>query len=203
MKRVITLALSIIMIMSFGTTAFAEESINSNKSVLDECCRIQTSEEDRNQQFENAMEQILSELDEESGERGPKYHYRYEYYPYQYRTVGGYAGNQVAGGYRFPTGGGFWYTDSGGPSVSGSISLSLPAPYNFVSFSVNLGRKSSSGQFVTVPNTTDYFKLYISKVIEVRPYAIYIARSGTQNWELYMVGGVPITYSITAYAKKV
>ena len=202
MKRVFALVLSIIMIISFGLTAFAAESSYSKKILIGKNFSIKTSVEERDQQFEQAMVQVLSALQEEGGEKGPQYHYRTEYLPYQYKTVGGYAGNQVAGGYCFPTGGGFWYTDSGGPSVSGSITLSFPSPYNFVSFSVNLGQKSSSGQYVAVPNTTDYFKLYISKVIEVRPYAIYV-RSATQDWTLYMVGAVPITYSISAYAKKV
>ena len=146
----------------------------------------------------------MSKIEEdESGTKGPKYHYKTEYLSYKYKTVGGYAGNQNAGGYRFQTGGGFWYSDSGGPSVSGSISLSFPAPFNVIQFSVSLGNKSSSGQFVTVPNTTDYFKLYVSKKMEIRPYAVYRAKSGTQNWELYSVGGVPVTYSVNAYAKKV
>ena len=47
------------------------------------------------------------------------------------------------------------------------------------------------------------FKLYVSKKMEIRPYAVYRAKSGTQNWELYSVGGVPVTYSVNAYAKKV
>lgn len=34
------------------------------------------------------------------------------------KTVSGYAGNQPKGGSRFPSGGGFYYGDSGGPSVA-------------------------------------------------------------------------------------
>ena len=63
-----------------------------------------------------------------------KARFKYEHFDYQYKTLKGYAGNQLSGGYKFPTGGGFYFSDSGGPNVSGSVSLSLPAPYNFVFF---------------------------------------------------------------------
>jgi hypothetical protein len=39
--------------------------------------------------------------------------------------------------------------------------------------------------------------------MEIRPYVIYRARSGTPKWELYLVGGVPVTDRVTAMAKKV
>ena len=199
------------VVMAFSTNVFAADVNSDHGNFFDEVSNyeesgivIKTTKEERDQQFNRAMQQIMSKIEEdESGTKGPKYHYKTEYLSYKYKTVGGYAGNQNAGGYRFQTGGGFWYSDSGGPSVSGSISLSFPAPFNVIQFSVSLGNKSSSGQFVTVPNTTDYFKLYVSKKMEIRPYAVYRAKSGTQNWELYSVGGVPVTYSVNAYAKKV
>lgn len=204
LKKYLCLVLAVVMVMGMSVTAFAQEpNKDTASSEAHRGVTIETTEEYRDQVFDETMAQIMSSLESQSVEKGPQYHYKTEYYSYQYKTVGGYAGNQAAGGYRFQTGGGFGYSESGGPSVSGSVSLSLPAPYNFVSFSVNLGNNSSSGKFVTVPNTTDYFKLYVSKVVEVRPYAVYRARSGTENWELDSVGGVPITYSVNAYAKKV
>ena len=110
----------------------------------------------------------------------------------------------LRGGYKFPTGGGFYFSDSGGPNVSGSVSLSLPAPYNFVSISVGLGNRSTtSGLYVTVPNKTDYFKLYVEKEMEVRPYAIYKQNKHTREYELYDVGAVSVLYKLSAYAKKV
>lgn len=76
-------------------------------------------------------------------------------------TIGGYAGNQPAGGRRFNTGGGFWFSDSGGPTAS--LNVSFPAPYDLISVSVTLGSVGSSGVFVLAPDTTHYFKLYVSK----------------------------------------
>lgn len=134
---------------------------------------------------------------------GPQYHYKTEYYATQYKTISGFAGNQLPGGYRFPSGGGFWYTDSGGPSFTVSASLNFPPPYDMVSVSVNLGEKGSSGQYVAAPNTTDYFKLYVMKTVAIRPYAVLRARSGTEDWEVYHVSCTESTYSVSAYAKKV
>lgn len=184
-----------------SSSGVEEDSVECGKAA--NAITIETSIEERDQYFAQEMAKVVAGLEKGNGERGPKYHYKTVHYPYQYKTVGGYAGNQVSGGYKFPTGGGFWFSDSGGPAVSGSLSLSLPAPYNVVSFSVNLGRNSSSGSFVAVPTTTHYYKLYTSKVLEVRPYAVYRAKSGTQNWELDHVGCVSVVYSVTTYAKRV
>lgn len=203
-KKCLCVLLTVILTLGLSVTVFAQDADKSSESNDPSSGMIiETTTEQRDQQFDRMMAQIMLSFETNTATKGPQYHYKTENHSYQYKTVSGYAGNQVAGGYRFQTGGGFWYSESGGPSISGSISLSLPSPYNFVSFSVNLGNNSSSGRFVTVPNTTDYFKLYVSKVVEVRPYAVYRARSGTENWELYSVGAVPITYSINAYAKKV
>lgn len=113
--------------------------------------------------------------------------------------------NQVAGGYQFPTGGGFWFTDNGGPSVSGSINLSLPAPFNSLSFSINLGQKGSSGLFVTAPDTTHYFKLYVSKEMEITPYVIYRKRVGAEHdsdpWEIDSASVLQSVYSVSASAR--
>lgn len=165
---------------------------------------IKTTKEERDAIFEKAISEIMAEITkEDSVARGPKYHYKTEYAPYVYKTLSGYAGNQLEGGYKFPTGGGFWFTDSGGPSVSGSINVSLPAPYNIISVSVNLSKKGTSGLWVSVPSSSSHYKLYVSKEIQVRPYVIYRARVGTENWEVYEGGGVPIVYSIEPSAKKV
>ena len=56
-----------------------------------------------------------------------------------------------------------------------------------------------------VPNTVDYFLLYVEKELEVAPYAVYRKRSGAANteWELYSVGGVVVDTYASYYAKKV
>lgn len=84
-----------------------------------------------------------------------------------------------------------------------TITLSLPLPYNICSFNVKLGNKSTSGVFVNAPNTNDYFKLYVSKCMELRPYATYRVRSGIDDWELWLSGAVPMVYSVSQWASKV
>ena len=79
-------------------------------------------------------------------------------------------------------------------------------PFDFISLSTNLGsRSTSSGIYVPVPNTVDYFLLYVEKELEVAPYAVYRKRSGAANteWELYSVGGVVVDTYASYYAKKV
>lgn len=114
---------------------------------------------------------------------------------------------EVERGYRFPTGGGFYYSDSGGPTVNASASITIPTTLKNVSisFGINLGQRSeSSGFFVSVPNKTDYFKLYIEKELEIRPYVVYRKRSGTEGkWEVDHCGSVEVVVSVTSYAKKV
>lgn len=84
----------------------------------------------------------------------------------------GYAGNQTTW-FRFNTGGGFWYSESGGPTVS--VSASFPKPFSAVSFSVGLGNKSTTGLFVDIPNddTEGYYKLWVDKYYEISPYITY------------------------------
>lgn len=132
--------------------------------------------------------------------RQNRYKYRTEYLDYEYKTVSGYAGNQSApGGYRFETGGGFYYEDSGGPDASTSINLTLPKPWDVISVSANLGIRSSGvkGVLVEVPNTTDYFKLYITKVLKIRPYIVYEAPIGTEDWSIYVVSTITQTYNVS------
>lgn len=201
--KALSLFFLILMIFSCNVAfAFSSETKCSESDQALITVSLSTVEE-RDQEFSIVINEIMNGLNDEPSVKGPKYHYKSEYLPYQYVTVSGFAGNQLPGGYRFPSGGGFWYSDNGGPSVSGSVYLNLPLPYNFLSFSVNIGVNSTSGLFVNAPNTTDYFKLYVSKVIEVRPYVIYTARSGTQDWELYLSGIVTFPYSASPEAVKV
>lgn len=116
-------------------------------------------------------------------------------------TLKGYAGNQLPGGRKFPTGGGFYFSDSGGPTVS--VSVSYSSPYVPVSVSVGLGNSSTSGQFVTVPNKTNYFKLYVSKDVQVQPYIVYQRTNSSSPWKVYYRGKVQTVQRASAYAKKV
>lgn len=173
MKKITSLILAMAMVFSLSAQVFAlNDDMQDNENSEANMIVITTSKEERDKQFNDAMAKVMEQLEGPTLTRDNKERFKYEHFDYQYKTLKGYAGNQLSGGYKFPTGGGFYFSDSGGPNVSGSVSLSLPAPYNFVSISVGLGNRSTtSGLYVTVPNKTDYFKLYVEKEMEVRPYA--------------------------------
>ena len=158
------------------------------------------------QEFATKFEQLQAAFENSRTVRGPQYVYSYDYFDHETSFVEGYAGNQEFSGYRFQGGGGFLYSESGGPSVSFNVDMQLPSPFDFISLSTNLGiRSTSSGIYVPVPNTVDYFLLYVEKELEVAPYAVYRKRSGAANteWELYSVGGVVVDTYASYYAKKV
>ena len=126
--------------------------------------------------------------------------YETVYGPTKKVTAAGYAGNQVAGGYRFATGGGFYYSNAGGPSVT--VGVGFGSPYGSFNVSFSLGNKVSSGRFVTVPNRTQYFKLYVSSVYNVRPFIVYY-NDGNGHKSVYQRNVSSLLYSENAYAKAV
>lgn len=131
--------------------------------------------------------------------------YKHEYGPKKIASASGYAGNQSATrGYNFPTGGGFWHSEAGGPTAS--ISVYFPHPFEKVAFNVNLGNKGSSGTYVQAPNTTDYFKLYIIKEYEVQPFIVYkriwVDDFVGYQWVRWGGGSSNIHITTTAYAKE-
>lgn len=198
-RSLLSICLVIMLSCCLSISAYASDLLTEPEEVC-----VTTTESERDAVFEKAMSEILESMEQENSlTRGPKYRYKTDYKPYKYKTLSGYAGNQVAGGYKFPTGGGFWFTDSGGPEVSGSVNVGLPKPYDIVSVSINLGKKGTSGLWVAVPSSSSYYKLYVSKKMELRPYITYRAPVGTENWEVYAGGAVPVVYSVTASAKKI
>lgn len=121
------------------------------------------------------------------------------------RTASGYPGNQDSNGYRFNTGGGFYWSEGGGPTVS--LGISFPSPYDFVSISVPLGNYGSSGYFVTVPNTIDRFKLYVEQYFSIQPYNIYKrtydVNTHSYYWKLVSKNHTKTRLGFDAYARKV
>lgn len=205
MKRLVLLFLLFLFVIRIPVLTIAEDS-NPDDASLQNCVTVYTSQKEREIYVKKESERIIRKL-ESATEKGPKYRYKIEYLSKQYKTLGGDAGNQASGGYQFPTGGGFWFTDSGGPSVSGSIYLSLPSPYNCLSFSINLGQKGVSGLYVNAPDTIHYFKLYVSKKLELTPYIMYRKLVGAQHdsdpWEFDYAGLLQSVYSVSAYARRI
>lgn len=115
-------------------------------------------------------------------------------------NIGGYAGNQLPGGYKFPTGGGFYYSFSGGPTAS--VSVSFPAPFGSFGLSTTLGNKAASGVTVNVPNKTQYFKLWSTQEYNVRPFIVYYIDSNGKKG-VYHKNFSSVQQSNVAWAKAV
>lgn len=92
------------------------------------------------------------------------------------KTVDGEVGNQLVGGYRFSMGGGFFYSDNGGPEAQISFSATVPIPgLNLpVSVGISLGVRSDTfGMIVNVPDNVNYYKLWVKKDVEITPVGVY------------------------------
>lgn len=100
--------------------------------------------------------------------------HKVEFGPSVRKKFSGFAGNQPPQGTRLKRPGGFFYSDNGGPVVSISVSLPFPSlPNSSVGVSVSLGQKSSSGQYISVPNTKNFFKLHVEKTYDCRRYIVW------------------------------
>ena len=146
-KRALTLLLALAMCLSLCTPVMAEE-VTPERTIV-----YTTTAEERDAIFEAEVEKALAALSNGSA-REVRYQYKSENLTdkYKIKTVGGFAGNQVQNGYRFPTGGGFYFSDVGGPTVQGSVNLGLPKPFDTVSFTVTLGTRSTvSGLWLMPP----------------------------------------------------
>lgn len=197
-RRLLIIFLSITLTGVMSLPGYASENLPESETVYT------TTKEERDAIFEKAMRDIMEDIEKENSVvRGPKYHFKTEYKPYKYKVLEGYAGNQKPGGERFETGGGFWFTDSGGPSVSASVNIGLPKPYDYFTVSINLGNRGATGKYVEVPTKEHYYKLYVEKTMEIRPYLTYRAPVGTENWELYDGGAVQVVFRVNQYARRV
>lgn len=193
-RKSLAIFVALLTLLSMTSVAFADTNISDEHSTLKENKFILENSSVVQKEVDKIIE---NDIKNNNTIKGPRYKYMTKYLPYQYKTVGAYAGNQPPQGVRFANGGGFYYSMANGPSISFSITVSLPPPFNVVSFSANFGTVNNSGEIFDVPDTTHYFKLYIQKNYEIRPYVIYRARVGTNNWKIYTSGAVPIYLSHT------
>lgn len=207
LRRFLCFALALAMSLTLCTTAFAMSG-NAN---TDECVSYDS---DGVIIDDGIIYQVVTISTEEAAEvnrvddgvilYGPQYHYKTEYLPDERIVLEGYAGNNKPEGDRFATGGGFYFSDSGGPTASGGVSITLPGQLKWISVSVSLGKSSSSGKFVTVPRTDAYYKLYVEKTVEVHPYVTYRRPSGAAHadeWTVYTIGATRTVVDVNQYAK--
>lgn len=200
-RKGMTIFVALLTLLSMTSVAFADTNVSDEHSVLREKNFVLEKSSDLQKEVDKIIE---NDIKNNNTLKGPRYKYKTVYLSPVYTKVGGYAGNQLPGGYQFPNGGGFYYSPAGGPIVSGSVTVSLPAPFNVCSFSINLGTTGSSfGTIINVPSTTGYYKLYVSQTMRVVPYKIFRARVGTNNWQFYNAGSGASLYKSDQYAVRV
>ena len=86
-----------------------------------------------------------------------------------------------------------YYSTSGGPTKSTSLTLQFTYGVASVSVSAEIGAKaSSSGVFISLKSNqpSGYYKLWLTKTLLIEPYVVYRKRSGAENttWEIYSTG---------------
>ncbi|MGG0667447.1 hypothetical protein ABE073_02855 [Lederbergia citrisecunda] len=207
-KSFLMFLLSVIIFSTSGFAASANSSgkFDSEDSTGKTSITYYETEEEILEAHKKLAEEELRKIMSGNGLFNHPDDYKIEYGDRKNTKAGGYAGNQPdSNGYRFNTGGGFYWSDSGGPTVTANVAF--PYPWDHVSLSVPLGNKSTSGVFVTVPNTVDRFKLWIDKHYSVQPYNIYQwtydYNSGFYYWKLISKSHTSTRTGVDYWAKKV
>ena len=196
MKKTIGRIVAIILFIAVLPTASAASAINIVKSQPEKVyIRYEITEAE-------IQEMIAQDFLEKTGiNLNAKYESPYytsvQYDKMEYVTASGFAGNQLPGGYNFPGGGALYWSDSGGPEVSVSVTFDLP--WAGASVSIALGTRVASGGsgYVNVPADSHYYKLYVTRTYTALPYIIYY------HDEPLHYGSINTPYSASLQAKRV
>lgn len=202
-KRLLILLLALIVVSSgFVNPIFAEDVqykiIKENETIIPEEVRLK----ERTKQVKEFEEKLKEEIEPHSQY---SYEYKTEYSPIKYVTVSGELGGQPPGGSQFESGGGFYYSRDGGPTVTANVSIGLPEIPS-ITFGVSLGyvTEGVSGYFINVPDRINHYKAYAEKTYEVQVVASYRRlRHSNDPWKLYTQTPLITLYSQAFSAKKV
>ncbi len=124
-----------------------------------------------------------------------------------YRTsVRGLPDGQDPGGHEFKSSTRIHYSLDSGKKISGGINVALPVPYNWISFSVNIGTTDGVGYSEGLDDDKDQepgiYYLMITKYYDANAYAVYRRRVGTadtpENWVIDHTGVVLTFHRHTA-----
>ncbi|MEA5142699.1 MAG: hypothetical protein VB023_03870 [Oscillibacter sp.] len=206
-RRFLCFALAMVMSLTLCTTAFAmNENANADECVAYDFDGVIIDDGIIYQVVPISMEEAaeVNRVDDGVILKGPQYQYKTEYLPDQTKVLEGEAGDNNPEGDRFATGGGFYFSDSGGPTAYDSISINISGVIRMISIGISLGKSSSSGKFVTVPRTDAYYKLYVEKTVKVHPYVTYQRPSGAAHadeWTVYTIGATQTVIDVNQYAK--
>lgn len=206
--RIVSLLLSLVMCSTQCIPAFASsESIGRVSDIPHTTIymdvRSMTSEE-RDCAFQNHMSEATAAVLAQHGTRGNLGYTDTNYGSTTRHTVKGYPGDQPPGGYSYgPQGGAVHFTQTGGPTVSISISASIPN-YISINIAIPLGAMTEveTGYSCNIPGSPQsapvYYKVYEQKVVEVTPYVVYWRQTSLDEWQVAGTGEVVETISIRA-----
>nr|WP_326171362.1 hypothetical protein [uncultured Oscillibacter sp.] len=175
-KKLTALLLTLVMSLALAVPCFAAEPNDSEPVVLPGYVidgRDKTSEE-IDQEITDYINSLVDSL---SGTARVQTYYRAVSLSPVRDSVTGFPGNQKPEGYRLGEGGFLYYSEDGGPEAT--ITLSLALAYGPASFSlgvsVPMGNRSNGtiGLGVPVPDSVNYYKLKVTKNVEIHPIAIY------------------------------
>lgn len=180
-KKALSFLLAAISAFSLVLPAFATtDTTEATVYIVDEKIR--------NADIQRQFDEYITELSRETSTLRSDYEYDYttERFSSKFETRGGYTGNQPAGGVKFDEPGGdiFWVPE-GGPVLDMSVSLS--APFESVTVSVDLGLRSigATGYSQKVIDCSHRVKLWVNKTIEVQPVVTYRTNRNTGVKEVY------------------
>lgn len=110
--------------------------------------------------------------------------YKTEYSGWKTFFATGYPGNQPPGGMMFPTGGGFYVSDDGGPVVTVALNFpGFPAPFQGYSLSVSIGNVASGGGlYANAPRKDVYYKCVVEREYRANVYVIYHRSWSESDW---------------------
>jgi len=167
-KKMMSLALAVVMCLSLCVPAFAVENVKVASS------ESQLISEERLNQILGAVVRDTGESKVESGKSKTV-------------VVKGFASGQGTNGFKFNSknysGATLYYSSTGGQSQS--VSISFSSPYVPVSISIDMGVASSDnvGVGLSVNSGYGYYKVYVEKTVTVTPYAVYYRVGPGAPWE--------------------
>lgn len=178
MKKIIrTLTFILLAFTTLSTAVFADNDLTG------ETVRGYKFDGDIDKYLEEQIElSVWNEMQKTNDIRSARMSEWYvEYSSPVYVHATGYAGNQPAKGKSFgDSGGSFFYSASGGPSVS--VTATIGGAWGNISFSIPIGQCADNTSYIINVPGRGYYKLWVDKTICVKPYTLYTKQSGTNTW---------------------
>ena len=194
-KKLLSLALALVMCMSLCIPAWAmdtndpnEASVPNTVTVVD--CR-NMSEAQREQAFQAFKRKITGTTDVPRLRANLGYSYT-KWAKNVEKDAVGWPGRQNPQGYSFSDGGDLFFTSDGGPQVSLSISVDLPGSPFSVGISLGNMTNGRTLNLCHIPasprNNPVWYKILETKTVSVRPYVTYWRQTKLDPWTVASSG---------------